>query len=403
MHTKFNQEILKSHLKTLIALPESEDSVFSFYINLERSPAGTIHAIRNELNQLRQLLDEEKRAQCLEAEAVVEHFVAKEAHPLTKSAAIFFRGGDKPFYLPIQFQLPMNDQIVIERMPHIVPLIEFKDRYDRYVVLISTEEEARIVEVVLGEVSKQQWIERPELRKRIGREWTREHYQNHRRGRTDKFIKEKIALLEQVFSQGGYGHLILTGSPKLVARVNANLPKHLQEKVIEAMNVVPKNDGTDIVMSTIHAFVDEELHESKQNLKRLEGIVLSDGPASIGIALCEQAFQQHQVDMLLITRDEDTIKQLENTALSELDVENEAAAMGRKQSTSLKNRREQILKMAIEQDVAIEFVPPGSFLDKFDGVGVLLRYKGSLPAQPEPTATYEEETKQRESASEFVH
>lgn len=389
---KFNQEILSSHLKALIALPESNDLVFSFYFNLDRTPAATIHAIRNELSQLRHVLKPEVLPQSLEAEAVLAHFIAKEAHPLSKGAAIFFRGGKQPFYLPIQFQQPIQDHISVEHVPHIVPLIEFKDRYDRYVVLISTEEQARIVEVVLGEVSKEQWINRPELRKRIGGEWTREHYQNHKHGRTGKFIKEKIALLEQVFHQGGYGHLILAGSPELVERVQSALPEHLKKKVIETIQGVPGGEASEIVMSTIEAFVEEESNESKENLERLEEAVLSDGPAAIGLGPCEKAFEQHQVDMLLMTRDESSASpQKSASGTSKLRVHNHSARGSQKQNTNLKKRHDALLKLAVEQKVAIEFVPRGTFLDHFDGVGMLLRYKGILPSLSEKTLESEAE------------
>jgi len=378
MNDRVNQGILKSHLKTLIALSESNDPVFSFYLNLDRPVAATLHAVKNELRQMRHLLTASSRPQSLEVEAVVAHFIAKEAHPLSKSAAIFVRAGEQPFYLPIQFQLPIDDRITIDAVPHIVPLIEFRDRYDRYVVLVSNEKEARIFEIVLGEVSKAQWLARPELRKRIGREWTREHYRNQRRGETDRFIQEKIALLKQVFSRGGYGHLILSGEPEWVARVEAALPKVLREKVIETLPDIAGDGPADIVMPTIQAFVAEETQESKQNLKRLEDAVLSDGNAAIGIRPCEQALEQRQVDMLLITQNEENATPQNDADYSRLRVHRHTAKGGNKQATTIANRREGVLKMAIEQDIPVEFVSLGSFLDNFDGVGVLLRFKQAL-------------------------
>lgn len=97
-------------------------------------------------------------------------------------------------------------------------LVEFKDTYHRYVVMIATEKRARILEVNLGAVTKEIWAERPELRQRVGREWTRDQYQNHSRDRADRFIKEKVEILDRLMSQGGQTHLILAGSPPLAAR-----------------------------------------------------------------------------------------------------------------------------------------------------------------------------------------
>ena len=84
--------------------------------------------------------------------------------------------------------------------------------------MIATEKRARILEVNLGAVTKEIWAERPELRQRVGREWTRDQYQNHSRDRADRFIKEKVEILDRLMSQGGQTHLILAGSPPLAAR-----------------------------------------------------------------------------------------------------------------------------------------------------------------------------------------
>ena len=47
--------------------------------------------------------------------------------------------------------------------------------------MISTTESARILDVNLGAIKAQLWKERSELRQRIGREWTKRHYESHQR------------------------------------------------------------------------------------------------------------------------------------------------------------------------------------------------------------------------------
>ena len=113
--------------------------------------------------------------------------------------------------------------------------MELKDTYHRYVVVIATDERACILEINLGSVTEQIWKERPELRKRVGREWTKEHYQNHRRERTDQFFKEVIKILDQLMSASGYTHLILAGNPRITSRIRNGLPKHSVTKLIELL------------------------------------------------------------------------------------------------------------------------------------------------------------------------
>jgi len=137
--------------------------------------------------------------------------------------------------------------------PHIYPLIELMDTYYRYVVAISTEKKACILEIDTGSVTESLWMERPELRKRIGREWTKEHYQNHREDRGGKFIKEKIRILERVMSAGGQTHLILAGSPQRTSRLKKALPKRLSDRLVDTVVIDESVETGSVVEATLEA------------------------------------------------------------------------------------------------------------------------------------------------------
>ncbi|NJN99973.1 MAG: hypothetical protein HC875_40630 [Anaerolineales bacterium] len=140
--------------------------------------------------------------------------------------AIFARGGASPLFLPLQFRVPLPHWLAVAGLPNIYHLVELKDNYHRYVVLLSTEESARIVEVNLGAATEELWTQRPELRQRVGREWTKEHYQSHLRHQTERFIKESIAMLEQLMAAGGHTHLILAGNAQMTGQFAGRCPRH---------------------------------------------------------------------------------------------------------------------------------------------------------------------------------
>ncbi len=112
--------------------------------------------------------------------------------------AIFARSRRQPFFLPLQFRVPLPNWVSVNTTPNIYHLVELKDTYRRYVLLIFREESARILGVNLGAVMEDVWKQSPELRERVGREWTKEHYQNHRRERTTRFINELIRILNRL-------------------------------------------------------------------------------------------------------------------------------------------------------------------------------------------------------------
>ncbi len=132
--------------------------------------------------------------------AQIEAYLGTALEGPTRGVAIFARAIDGPIFHALQFRVPVPNELCLAPLPSIYHLVQLKDAYHRYVVLITTQDRARILEVDVGTATSRLWAERPELRKRVGRIWSHEHYQNHRRNRGDKFIKEKIRLLERVVS-----------------------------------------------------------------------------------------------------------------------------------------------------------------------------------------------------------
>jgi len=218
---------LQENIRALAVLDENESPVISCYLNVESGRSEYAKVLEDRARLLRRSLTGDARRDFEKALDRVEMFMHVEMNSGTKGAAIFARAGKQPFFLPLEFRVPLPNWIVVNSTPNIYHLVELKDTYHRYVVMISTEESARILEVNLGAVTEELWRERPDLRKRVGREWSKEHYQNHRRNRTDLFIKEKIGILERLMRAGGHTHLILAGNPQIVSRVRRSLPKHL--------------------------------------------------------------------------------------------------------------------------------------------------------------------------------
>jgi len=226
-------EKLNLHVRNLVTLSETDSPLISCYVNLEAGRASYRDALDARIKEIRRALPSDQRHDFEQALGRLEVFLASEINPEANGVALFSRGGGSPFFLALQFRVPLPNLILADSVPHIYELVVLKDTYHRYIVLISTETHARIVEVSVGNVTKELWTKQPELRKRVGREWTSEHYQNHRRDRTEKFIKEKIEILDRLVAKDEHTHLILAGNPRTVARVRARLPKRLQDKLIE--------------------------------------------------------------------------------------------------------------------------------------------------------------------------
>ena len=293
---------LQRHIRALACLQEASAPVISCYLNLEKGEAGYRNALDERVRALRGSLEEEEQRAFEYALGQIETYIATKLPAEAKGAALFSRGGMQSFFLPFQFQVPLPNWISIDSTPNIFHLVELKDTYHRYVVLISTEKKAGILEVNLGSVTKQLWMDRPELRKRVGREWTKRHHQSHRRERTTQFIRQKIKILEKLMSDGGYAPLILAGHPQMTCRVRNELPKHLAAHLIDTVTASGTDAMPEVVASTLASFIEHEERESVAAAADLGRQIRTEGLAVAGTDETLRALRRSQVDVLVIAK-----------------------------------------------------------------------------------------------------
>jgi hypothetical protein len=300
---------------------------------------------RDRVERMRRVLPEETWSEFDEAATRIENYLWEDIRPSTRGVAAFCRAGDTPFFEALQFEVPFPESLVeVDFLPVIYHLIELKDIYEGYVVVVCDEASARILEVNLGAVTEELWRKRAELRKRVGREWTRRHYQNHQRSRFNQFVKEVLGVVEERVAAGGYKHIVLAGSTRAVARLRDALPRHLREKVIETITgASPRSD--DVVAQTIAAFIEEERRESLSAVELLVQELRRDGLAAAGIEASRRALTNGQVDVLIIDRN------LDETS------------------------REELVRLAGATSSHVETVADSPELARIGGVGCLLRYR----------------------------
>jgi len=272
-------------------------------------------------------------------------FIKDDLRPDSKGVAAFARGGSQSFFLPLQFRAPLPTSIAVGATPNIYHLVELKDTYHRYVIMLCTEERVRILEVNLGAVTAEVWKERPELRERVGREWTKQHYQSHRRERTKQFIKETIGILDERMSAGGFTHLILAGIPRITSQVSEALPKHMTSMLVDSVPAPGREEVSHVVDATLSSFVEREQQESMSMAARLRDELYTNGLAMVGSDACIKALKRGQVDVLVLATEHNT------------------------------EDKEELVRLAERQNCEVELVNESDMLMQLGGVGCLLRYQ----------------------------
>lgn len=295
---------LQQHVRTLVTLEESEWPIVSCHLNSERRSGGFREAFDERVGLLNRTIGNEAQARLAEALARIDAFITEDLRADSRGVASFARGGDHPFFLGLQFQVPMPNWITVGSTPNIYHLVEMKDTYHRCVVMVCRRENIRIFEINLGSVTARLLKERPELRRRVAG-WTKEHYQAHLYERTFSFLTDAIAVLHERMAAGGYKHLILFGSPGSRDRVRAALPQELLDRVVDSVPKPESETEPDIVKAAMLSFFQAEQFESLSMVELLVDELRQGGLAIAGGEASREALEQERVDVLVLAAEYD--------------------------------------------------------------------------------------------------
>ena len=337
-----NYAKLRKHLIALASLPTCGSPLVSAFFDLSKGNASALRDFQAWTELTRQTFSGARRQEFDDATEEIESWLMK-AKGL--SAAVFCRWGEHPLFLPMEFEVPLESRYHVDELAVIYPLVELKDRFNRFVVALTTAESARIIEVNLGSQSVELLTERPSLRERIGREWTREHYASHRRERNRRFLKDKIAVIESLMAKRGHNSLIIAGDARYVNRLTDALPSHLKHKLIgEIKTGISDQRLKDVISQAVDSFLEAEAQESHGTVQLLVSSVRAGGLAVVGVEATRRALGQGRVECLVVS------------------------------SSLLKQDQEDLVRLASQRGVPIETVQNCELLERNGGAGALLRY-----------------------------
>ncbi len=367
---------LKQHIKSLITLQESDAPVISCYLNLTDKKA-LLQFLADKGAELNNSISEEERKDLDAVFKLIRSYIDNHQREKVKSIALFYRTGTKPFFKLLQFNVPLPNQISMGPSPYVFNLIELKDVYYRFVVLLTTESSARICEVNLGEITRQVLMERPSLQRKSLKEWSKMHYQHHRKEPRDRFIDEKIKVLDKLMSRGEYTYLIIAGEPRMIAKIKGKLPPHLKDKLIDTITASERDEINDIVRATLSTFIQFEAQESMNVTDLLLQEIKSHGMAVSGPVASLQALKTGQADLLVLAKDYKIkpgwyCKNCGN--IGEIWPDNNNCPVCDSKTLKKIDLMEELVKAAEKYDCQIETVAHSDALKELGGAGCLLRY-----------------------------
>ena len=298
-----DRDNLQKNVKILAMMEETEMPVVSCYLNTEQGCPSCQAFLSERTTLLKRIISPEQRESFDRSLEHVERCIHENAYVHdVKGIVVFVRTVENPFFIGLRFCVPLPNRLIVDCVPNIYHLVEMKNTYDRYVVVLMTREKASILEVNLGSVTRQTWSEYPALPERVGREWTKEQYQRHRRKQTEITIREKIKVLDRQVSAAGHNHLILAGDAHMVERLKANLPPHLRQKLVDTVFAKANDKQSDIVDATLSSFIEFREQQSHTYVEMLQQAMYTNGLGITGTRATLQCLRDARTDVLILAK-----------------------------------------------------------------------------------------------------
>src|SRR5918997_1057119 len=197
--------LLQEKFDRLVSFPPTTFPVLSRYLNAEPNEQGQDDVdrfLRRELAARGRTFephsaDRESYDKDVEK---IQRWVAEELRPSANGVAIFACSGADDFFEAVQLEAPVKDH--------------------------------RIFVFALGGTVGEAQVEGVPTKRIQAGGWSQARYQRRNDNERQQHAKEVVSALDRIVKQEGIGYILLAGDEVAVPAIRAELPQHLEEKVV---------------------------------------------------------------------------------------------------------------------------------------------------------------------------
>ena len=324
----------------------------------------------------------------------INTYLAEETRPSANGVAIFACAGANDFFEAVQLDAPIeHHRLYIYNQPHLYPLARLMDQFPRYAALVADTNRARIFVFGRGTAIGTQEIQNVKINRHKAGGWSQMRFQRHADNYHLHHAKEMVETLERIVAEERAEHVVLAGDEVIIPVLREQLPKALEEKVIDIVSLDINAPEHEIFDATMESLREHDEQTDAEKVERLVNAYRSGGLGVVGATATLEALTMGQVDELLLTASMQEIKALEED-ISELDVVITGDPVVAGTDGAVQNLEPPSVVMADElvtraQQTAarVTFIEDPSLLEEVGGVGAILRYRLDPPttdSAPQP-------------------
>jgi peptide chain release factor subunit 1 len=375
--------LLTEHLERLVQFEPSDFPVLSLYLNTQPDQTGRKNFepfLRKELTtRVKTFAHATPERESLEKDVErIEKYLREDLKPSTIGVAIFACSAADLFEA-VQLEAPIEEnEIYIAHHPHLYPLARVTRDYPRYAALLVNTNSARLFVFAAGGVTeREEQVKGQKTRRSSQGGWSQARYQRHTENFHLHHVKDVVELLEKIVAAEHIDHIIIVGEETVLPLVREQLPKHLEEKVVDVVRLNPAAPEQEVLTAALESLRDREEETEREKVEAAIGAFRAGGLGVVGMRGTLTALTNGQVDELLISGSLDELK-VTNTDVDKSLVQEAARAedsSGDDEERLTKVVADELIAKANQTAARVTFVQDPALLAQVGGVAAMLRFR----------------------------
>jgi peptide chain release factor subunit 1 len=371
----------EEQFRQLATRPESGNLFLSLYLDTARNDEAQRDRIRLMLKEeFRRIRDAIGNGNGMGVDGElekgihqIEQYVSGSLLPGTRSVAIFTCPNEN-FFVPVQLPVTIAPQLSISTRPRLRPLVQLRQANPPLAVAMVDAQSARIFELELGRVLHEIDLTHPGTPRRHDQGgWSQANLQRHAQEHVDRNQKEDAEVLVRMVDQGGIHSVVLSGQERNVANFRGFLPKRVAERVIGTLHLEMRSLPEEIIAGCRALVATHHASRLGARLERMEEAAKKHDRGALGFDAVIDAVNQRKIEHLFLS----------DRAIATGWICTHCQMLGRAvplgcpvcgNGVLTADLVEELISGTRTENATLELVDGPSVLDRYDGVGALLRF-----------------------------
>lgn len=374
---------IKKEIRKLAKIPETDYPFLSLYLNTkweDEKQRGRVRLfVKNELKEAQKSIKEEEKIRkslqndSEKVQRYIEGLINRAYDERFKGIAIFACSGIHAFII-YRSSIPFENQFTISSKPSLRQLVQISDENKSAIAVMVDTDRAKIFEMSLGEIHLESQIESyvPGRHEQGG--WSQMRFQRHIQEHMHQHHKGVAEQLIKLFDEERCENIVLIGQEHILASFRALLPERVREKIKGGLSAKFEEESSNLAQKVIEYLHGEYFKEEHTIIEEVIETALARGAAAVGLRDTIEAINRGQVHRLVL--DSDLKRQgwqcIKCLALGDITALSCPFCNSAIETVDL---AEEMIRSVINRDGEVDMIKDHPELNKYEGVGAMLRFK----------------------------